>query len=184
MKIYTRSGDDGSTGLYGGGRVAKCDPRVEACGTVDELNAQLGVVRTLPLPKGFDDVLSALQNQMFDLGAELATPDAADHGTDALQEAQVARIEEWIDHFEAGLAPLRTFILPGGCPAAAGLHLARCVCRRAERQMVALAQLATVRMTILRFINRVGDLLFILARTANAEVGHPDVAWSRVTGKP
>jgi cob(I)alamin adenosyltransferase len=183
MKIYTRSGDDGSTGLYGGGRVAKCDPRIEACGTVDELNAQLGVVRTLPLPKGFDEVLGILQNQMFDLGAELATPDAAEFGTDALQAAHVTGVEEWIDHFEAGLAPLRTFILPGGSSAAAGLHLARCICRRAERQMVALAQLATVRETLLRYMNRVGDLLFVLARTANAEVGHSDVEWIKGTGK-
>lgn len=183
MKIYTRSGDDGSTGLYGGGRVAKCDSRIEAFGAVDELNAQLGVVRTLPLPKGFDEVLNVLQNQMFDLGAELATPDAAGFGTDALQESHVTQVEEWIDHFEAGLAPLRTFILPGGSPAAAGLHFARCVCRRAERQMVALAQAATVRETALKYMNRVGDLLFVLARTANAEVGKPDIAWSKSTGK-
>jgi cob(I)alamin adenosyltransferase len=179
MKIYTRTGDDGSTGLYGGGRVAKCDLRIEAFGIVDELNAQLGVVRALPLPKGFDEVLSILQNRMFDLGAELATPDAARHGTDSLQDAHVARVEDWIDHFEAGLAPLRTFILPGGSPAAAGLHLARCVCRHAERQMVALAQVAVVRETVLKYMNRVGDLLFVMARTANAEFGQSDVPWNK-----
>jgi cob(I)alamin adenosyltransferase len=181
MKIYTRSGDDGSTGLYGGGRVSKCDLRVETFGIVDELNAQLGVVRTLPLPKGFDEVLSILQNQMFDLGAELATPDAIGRGTDSLQDAQVARIEEWIDHFEAGLAPLRAFILPGGSPVAAGLHLARCVCRRAERQMVALSQVAPMRETVLKYMNRVGDLLFVMARSANAETGQADVPWNKLT---
>lgn len=181
MKIYTRIGDDGSTGLYGGGRIAKCDVRIEAFGSVDELNAQLGVVRALSLPKGFDEVLSIVQNQMFDLGAELATPDVAGRGTDFLQDAHVARIEEWIDHFEAGLAPLRTFILPGGSPVAAGLHLARCICRRAERRMVALAQGAVVRETVLKYMNRVGDLLFVMARTANAEIGQSDVPWNKKT---
>jgi cob(I)alamin adenosyltransferase len=183
MKIYTRSGDDGSTGLYGGGRVAKCDPRVEACGAVDELNAELGVVRTLPLPQGFDEVLGVLQNQMFDLGAELATPDAASLGTQVLEDTHVTAIEQWIDHFEAGLVPLRAFILPGGSPAAAGLHLARCICRRAERQMVALAQGTAVRQTVLKFVNRVGDLLFVLARSANAEAGQRDVEWTKGTKK-
>jgi cob(I)alamin adenosyltransferase len=183
MKIYTRSGDDGSTGLYGGGRVAKCDLRIEAFGAVDEFNAQLGVVRIAALPKGFDQVLSILQNQMFDLGAELATPDATNHSTQTLQDTHVKQIEDWIDHFEAGLAPLKTFILPGGSCAAAGLHLARCICRRAERQMVALAQIATVRETVLQYMNRVGDLLFVMARTANAEDGRPDISWSKATGR-
>jgi cob(I)alamin adenosyltransferase len=181
MKIYTRSGDDGSTGLYGGGRVSKCDLRIETFGIVDELNAQLGVVRALHLPKGFDEVLSTLQNQMFDLGAELATPDASSRGTASLQDAQVARIEGWIDHYEAGLAPLREFILPGGSPVAASLHFARCICRRAERRMVALAQVAEVRETALKYMNRVGDLLFVLARAANAEVGQADVPWTKIT---
>jgi cob(I)alamin adenosyltransferase len=183
MKIYTRSGDDGSTGLYGGGRVSKCDPRIDAFGAVDELNAQLGVVRAMGLPKGFDEVLDDLQNRMFDLGAELATPQAADYGTNVLRDSHVAQVEDWIDFFQAGLAPLRTFILPGGSQVAAGLHIARCVCRRAERQMVALAQLASVRDTVLKYINRVGDLLFVMARTANAEVGQPDRAWTKAIGE-
>ena len=164
MKIYTRSGDDGTTGLYGGGRVTKCDARIEAFGAVDELNAQLGVVRTLPLTTECDKILGVLQNQMFDLGAELATPDAAGLGTDTLQATQIEQVESWIDQFEATLPPLKTFILPGGSPAAAGLHFARCICRRAERQMVNLAQTASVREAPLKYMNRVGDLLFVMAR--------------------
>jgi cob(I)alamin adenosyltransferase len=180
MKIYTRTGDDGSTGLYGGGRVAKCDLRLQAVGAVDELNAQLGVARTLPLPRECDEILDTLQNQMFDLGAELATPDAVGRGTDSLQDAHVSQVEGWIDRFEAGLPPLQTFILPGGSPGAATLHLARCICRRAERQMVALSQVAGVRDIALRYINRVSDLLFVLARASNAELGQPDVTWKKV----
>lgn len=179
MKIYTRTGDDGSTGLYGGGRVAKCDPRIEAFGAIDELNAQLGVVRAIGLPKRFDDVISVLQNQMFDLGAELATPDAFSHGTEFLQDADIVRVEEWIDEFESTLAPLQTFILPGGTSSAAALHLARCICRRAEREMVALAAISTVRPTALQYMNRIGDFLFVLARAANAESGNADVAWQK-----
>jgi cob(I)alamin adenosyltransferase len=179
MKIYTRTGDDGSTGLYGGGRVAKCDPRIEAFGAVDELNAQLGVARAIGLPKRFDSVIAILQNQMFDLGAELATPDAVSHGTDYLQEADIAQVEHWIDEFESTLAPLQTFILPGGTPAAAALHLARCICRRAEREIVALGAASTVRPTTLQYMNRIGDFLFVLARSANAESGHADIAWQK-----
>jgi cob(I)alamin adenosyltransferase len=179
MKIYTRTGDDGSTGLYGGGRVAKCDPRIEAFGTVDELNAQLGLVRAAGLPEWIDVILEALQNRMFDLGAELATPNAAEHGTNYLLASDVAQVETWIDELEARLSPLQTFILPGGSPSAALLHLARCVCRRAERQVVALAQVSPVRELVIRYLNRVGDLLFVLARSVNQELGHPDVAWQK-----
>lgn len=180
MKIYTRSGDDGTTGLYGGGRVAKCDRRIEAIGAVDELNAQLGVVRAIGLSAVHDAVLGVLQNQMFDLGAELASPDAAGLGTGSLQDTHVGQIEEWIDQFEAALTPLKTFILPGGTLAAAALHVARSICRRAERQMVALGQTGDVRVTALKYVNRVGDLLFVMARTANAQSGQPDIAWGKV----
>ncbi|MDZ4657169.1 MAG: cob(I)yrinic acid a,c-diamide adenosyltransferase [Bythopirellula sp.] len=181
MKIYTCTGDDGSTGLYGGGRVSKCDPRVEAFGAVDELNAQLGVVRAGGLPEQFDSILYALQNRMFDLGAELATPDAAVRGTDYLQATDVAQVETWIDEQEALLPPLQTFILPGGSPSAAQIHLARCVCRRAERQVVALAQVSPVRELVIRYLNRVGDFLFVLARSVNQELSHADVAWQKRT---
>lgn len=181
MKIYTRSGDDGTTGLYGGGRVSKSDPRIEAIGAVDELNAYLGIVRTLPVSVQTDKVLSVLQNRMFDLGAELATLDAASRGTDALQDSHVAEVEQWIDQMEVELPPLQTFILPGGSPVAAGLHFARSVCRRAERHMVALSLIAPLRETALIYVNRVGDLLFVMARAANAEAGQPDVAWRKTS---
>ncbi len=181
MKIYTRTGDDGSTGLYGGGRVAKCDIRIDAIGVVDELNAQLGVVRTVGLPIRYDEVLAQLQNRMFDMGAELATPQAVERGTNYLQDADVARIESWIDEWEAPLAPLQSFILPGGTPAAAALHLARSVCRRAERQVVALAQTSPVRKLVIHYLNRVGDLLFVMARAINQELGHADVPWQKTT---
>lgn len=183
MKIYTRSGDDGTTGLYGGGRVAKSDPRIEAIGAVDELNAYLGIVRTLPVSPQADKILSVLQNRMFDLGAELATIDAASRGTDVLHNSHVAEVEQWIDEMEKQLSPLRAFILPGGSPVAAGLHFARAVCRRAERHMVALALIAPLRETALKYVNRVGDLLFVMARTANAEAGQPDVAWCKDPGQ-
>ncbi|QEG37297.1 cob(I)yrinic acid a,c-diamide adenosyltransferase [Bythopirellula goksoeyrii] len=179
MKIYTKTGDDGTTGLYGGGRVSKCDERIKACGTVDELNALLGVVRASGVSASVDKVLGHIQNQLFDLGAELATPDASSRGTDYLQDSDVAQLEAWIDQFDPALPELKTFILPGGSKAAAGIHLARSVCRRAEREMVALNQRSSLRNTILLYINRLGDLLFVLARTANAEVGVPDVAWQK-----
>jgi cob(I)alamin adenosyltransferase len=181
MKIYTRTGDDGSTGLYGGGRVPKSDLRVEAMGAIDELNAQLGVTRTLGLPDNYDSILELLQNQMLDLGAEIATPDAVERGTDFLQPKHVEQLEKWIDHFDAGLAPLQNFILPGGTPAAAALHLARCIARRAERHMVALAIAGQLRPLTVIYMNRVSDLLFVLARSVNADGGHPDVAWQKMT---
>jgi len=180
MKIYTRTGDDGSTGLYGGGRVAKCDPRIEAIGAVDELNAQLGMARAIGSPEQFDSIIAVLQNQMFDLGAELATPDPESCGTDYLQDADIAQVEQWIDKFESTLAPLQTFILPGGTPAAAALHLARCICRRAEREIVALSAISAIRPTALQYINRVGDFLFVLARSANAASNQLDIAWQKV----
>lgn len=183
MKIYTRTGDDGSTGLFGAGRVAKSDPRIEAFGAIDELNAQVGIARTLPLPPQCDEVLNALQNRMFDLGAELATPDANARGTASLQDTHVAEVERWIDQFESELPPLRAFILPGGSPGAAALHLARCICRRAERRVIALAQLANVRPTVLRYVNRVSDLLFVMARFTNAELGQTDVLWQKIPKK-
>ncbi len=179
MKIYTKTGDDGTTGLYGGVRVAKNDGRIEACGAVDELNAVLGVVRTNNLLQPIDQILAQLQNQLFDLGAELATPDASGKGTDYLQDTNVAQLEAWIDQLESVLPELKTFILPGGSPAAAWLHLARCVCRRAERCIVTLNQQSTLRKTVLLYVNRLGDLLFVMARTANAESGTSDVAWQK-----
>lgn len=179
MKIYTKTGDDGSTGLYGGERVAKCNPRIEAFGMVDELNALLGIVRLSSFSPSQDAILNQIQNRLFDLGAELATPDAAAKGTDLLQEADVAQLETWIDEFELQLPELKNFILPGGSPAAAWFHLARCVCRRMERQLVSLSQETAVRETVLHYVNRLGDLLFVLARSANAAADMADVPWQK-----
>ncbi|NOY42244.1 MAG: cob(I)yrinic acid a,c-diamide adenosyltransferase [Planctomycetes bacterium] len=177
MKIYTRAGDHGTTALLGGRKVAKCDAHICAVGTLDELNALLGVARAGKPQPQIDDVLLLLQNQLFDLGAELANPQADKPSTAALQDNDIAAIENRIDTFEKDLPALTTFILPGGCQTAATLHLARCVCRRAEREIVALSQEATVQETVLKYINRISDLLFVLARSANAAVGVSDVAW-------
>lgn len=182
MKIYTRSGDDGTTGLFGGGRVAKCNLRVEAYGSVDELNSVLGVVRSVGVSSDLDDILGRLQNQLFDLGAELATPDPAAKGTTFLVEADVDQVEGWIDRQTTLLPELTTFILPAGSQAAATLHLARSVCRRAERHVVDLARHESIRDTLLKYLNRVSDLLFVLARVANIESGTADTAWTKKPG--
>ncbi len=177
MKIYTRTGDQGATSLFGNQRVSKADLRIDAYGTIDELNAVLGLARAEGLSTRCNEVVLQLQNQLFDLGAELATSDPADRGTDFLQAEAIAAQEAIIDELEQGLAPLTAFILPGGTKGAATLHLARCVCRRAEREIVALAAEAKIREIVLRFINRTSDLLFVLARAVNAEAGTADVPW-------
>lgn len=181
MKIYTKTGDTGQTGLYAGPRVRKDDPRIEAYGAVDELNATLGVCRCETMPAEIDDLLAKIQNTLFDLGAELATPNPKDRGTELITPAQIELLEKAIDHFEAGLAPLKTFILPGGTRAAALLHLARTICRRAERRTVTLADQpgANVSTQTIIYLNRLGDLLFVLARSANASVNVGDVAWRK-----
>ncbi len=178
MKIYTRTGDTGQTGLFGGGRVAKDDARVAAYGEVDELNAALGVARAAGLG-GLDAWCQDLQDQLFTLGAALATP----RGTRA--EAHIPRIrEEWISAMETridtlqGELPAQThFILPGGTPGSAALHLARTVCRRAERSVVPLFRDGQVDEIALRFLNRLSDFLFVLARAANHRAGVKDVPW-------
>ncbi len=181
MKIYTRAGDQGTTALFGGGKVAKCEIRICAYGTLDELNAVLGVARAADLPSQIDGALFQLQNQLFDLGAELASPKSKERATEFIQEEDVNSLEKLIDSFEEGLPALTSFILPGGCPTAATLHLARCVCRRAEREIVALSHEATVREMVLKYVNRTSDLLFVLARSANAAAGVDDVPWKRST---
>jgi cob(I)alamin adenosyltransferase len=182
-KIYTRTGDTGDTGLFGSPRVRKDNLRIEAIGDVDELNAVLGVARAELARTGaaaeIDQVLARLQHQLFDVGAELATPDPAAGGTTLISDTQVAGLESVIDVHQARLEPLRQFILPGGSPTAAELHLARCVCRRAERRLVALAANAPIRGELLRYLNRASDLLFVLARAANSDAGEADVTWKR-----
>lgn len=177
MKIYTKTGDQGETGLFGGPRVRKDHPRIEAYGTVDELNALLGKVRSGALPKDIDSLLAIIQNELFDLGAELATPDPAKHGTNLLGSAQISALESAIDRYEATLEPLKQFILPGGTPAAADLHLARTVCRRAERHLITLAAIEPISADLIIYLNRLSDLLFVLARATNHLAGLPDTPW-------
>ncbi len=179
MKIYTRTGDSGMTGLIGGARVAKDDLRIAAYGAVDELNAALGLARAAELPADIDAVVALLQHELFTLGAELASPDAAPRGIDLLADAEVQWLEQTIDRFEAALPPLKQFILPGGAPTAAALHVARGAARRAEREMVSLSHTSAVRETAFKYINRASDLLFVLARAANAAAGVPDVPWDK-----
>ena len=179
-RIYTKTGDNGSTGLGDGTRVAKHDLRVEAYGTVDEANSALGLAR-LHTTGDFDAMLARIQNDLFDLGADLCTPETdRDLGYEPLRiiEKQVLRLENEIDALNANLAPLKSFILPGGTPAAAYLHLARTTARRAERLMTALASLdgETVGADALRYINRLSDLLFVASRVANGN-GKSDVLW-------
>ncbi len=182
-RIYTRTGDSGETGLFGGGRVRKDDLRVAAYGTVDELNAVLGVARgTLssePKLAEIDQFVVRVQHQLFNLGAELATPQPAAHGTNLVADADIAWLEQAIDGWEQSLAPLRTFILPGGSPATAHLHWARTVCRRAERLVVKLAANEPLRGEVIRYVNRLSDALFVAARAANHLAGVPDVAWKQ-----
>jgi cob(I)alamin adenosyltransferase len=183
-KIYTRTGDDGETGLFGGGRVRKDDLRIEAIGSVDELNAALGVVRAElsrggTAPADLDALVAQMQHRLFDVGAELASPRPSERGTNLVGDTNVSELEAAIDRFSAQLEPLREFILPGGVPLAAQLHLARCVCRRAERRLVQLIDREPIRGELLRYLNRLSDLLFVFARAANQANGAPDVTWQR-----
>lgn len=183
MKIYTRTGDAGSTGLFGGPRVSKDDARIEAYGTVDELNAALGCVRSVVAGGGFDETLDRqveqVQHELFSIGAELATPNPDEHGLRVIGTTHVARIESWIDDHESGLSPLKQFILPGGTHAASILHLARAICRRAERRVVTLGDQEGVEISdaVIVYLNRLSDYLFVLSREANSQAGIADVPW-------
>lgn len=181
MKIYTKTGDRGETGLFGGGRVPKDHVRVEAYGEIDELNAVLGLVRALePMPR-IDELVIPIQRDLFSIGALLATPDPAKMESQLakarLDDRRIAELEQAIDDCERELEPLRAFIVPGGTAKAAALHLARTVCRRAERRVVALAHSEAVPELVLRYLNRLSDLLFVLARVANRRAGSAEVSW-------
>jgi cob(I)alamin adenosyltransferase len=177
-KIYTRTGDDGSTGLGDGSRVPKDDARVEAYGTVDECNSAIGVVLAVPgLPPAAQEVLTGVQHDLFDLGGELCIP-----GHRAITEAHVTRLEEVLDGFNAGLPALKEFILPGGGPAAAACHVARTVCRRAERRVWTLARQDEVASLPLKYLNRLSDLLFVLARVLARHENGSEVLWRRNRG--
>ena len=181
MKIYTRTGDSGDTGLFGGGRVAKDDARVEAYGDVDELNAVLGMARAVERMPRIDEVLVLVQRDLFAIGALLATPDRdrmAQHLQKArIDERRIAELEQAIDDAESELEPLRAFILPGGTPKAAALHVARTVCRRAERHVVRLQHDVELPALVVIYMNRLSDLLFTLARLANRRAGAGEVTW-------
>jgi cob(I)alamin adenosyltransferase len=178
MKIYTRAGDDGRTGLLGAGRVSKASARVEAYGTVDELNAQLGVVRSMDSRGWFKEFLGLVQVQLFTLGAELATVDPRLLAQmPRVSEADVTRFEQWMDAFDAELSPLRAFVLPAGAALAAQLHVARTVCRRAERRVIALSAAEPIEGPLVKYLNRLSDLLFVLARVACRRAGAAEVEW-------
>ena len=180
MKIYTKTGDRGETGFFGGDRVLKSDPRVHAYGEVDELNAWLGVVRAhQDLGAAVLALLTDLQKDLFAIGARLADPSArlsAGTAKAAVGEHDIQRIEQWIDRLETELPPLRRFILPGGSQAGASLHVARTICRRAERAIVALGP-GSVEPQVMAYVNRLSDLLFVLARVANHRAGQPEIEW-------
>ena len=181
MKIYTRTGDRGETGLFGGGRVPKDHPRVAAYGDVDELNSAIGVVRATEPVSLHDDLLQSVQRDLFSIGGHLATPDP-DKVRKALARAElaegrVAEFERIMDEADAELPALRAFVLPAGTPKAAALHLARTVCRRAERSVIHLGHEAEVPELFVVYLNRLSDLLFTLARLANHRAGSGDVVW-------
>ncbi|MGQ4584624.1 cob(I)yrinic acid a,c-diamide adenosyltransferase [Lysobacter sp. F60174L2] len=172
-KIYTRTGDDGSTGLGDGSRVAKDSARVTAYGTIDEANSTIGLILASELPDDIRTVLVAIQHQLFDLGGELCIP-----GHAAIDDADIDRLEQHLDAFNEALPPLKDFILPGGGEAGARCHIARTVVRRAERETVALARLETVRPQAVRYLNRLSDLLFVLSRVLARASGHGEVLWN------
>ncbi|MDX1419160.1 MAG: cob(I)yrinic acid a,c-diamide adenosyltransferase [Rubricoccaceae bacterium] len=179
MKVYTRTGDDGTTGLFGGGRVAKSHPRIAAYGTVDETNAAIGMARAaLAGDTGrADAVLGRVQEELFVLGGDLSAPGETTYPVPRIEPHHVERLERDIDAFTSDLAPLKHFILPGGHPAAAALHLARTVCRRAERHVVETAAIEEVAVEPLHYLNRLSDLLFTLARWVNHATGAGDTEW-------
>jgi cob(I)alamin adenosyltransferase len=181
MKIYTRTGDSGETGLFGGGRVPKDHQRVAAYGDVDELNSAIGLARATEPAAFFDALLETVQRDLFSIGGHLATPDP-ERVAKALEKAslsagRIVEFEAAMDAADAGLPPLRAFVLPAGTPKAAALHLARTVCRRAERSTVGLARESEVPELFVVYLNRLSDLLFTLARLANHRGGSGDVTW-------
>ena len=180
MKIYTKTGDAGTTGLFGGARVGKDDLRVEAYGTVDELNAIIGVARAAGLPPDVETALSKVQEELFVVGAELATVAGKEEKLSMalVNSSDTSRLEQAIDAMEATLAPLRSFVLPGGSPGSAALHQARTVCRRAERSTLRASRESAIRSEVLVYLNRLSDFLFVAARRANHAAGIADVPWA------
>jgi cob(I)alamin adenosyltransferase len=183
IRIYTRTGDAGETGLFGGQRVNKDDPRVEAYGTVDELNSLLGLVRSHMEWPDLAELLTKIQRDLFTLGADLATPQETNPTRGGITISRIVgehveALESEIDRLEAELPPLTRFILPGGALVGGYLHLARSVCRRAERRCVTLARMTLLNPEILRYLNRLSDLLFVMARVVNRRLGMEDLTWN------
>ena len=178
MKIYTKTGDSGKTSLFGGTRVSKSSLRISAYGTVDELNSAVGVCRSHGLEGSLDAFLERVQSDLFRVGGELAAPEGSKpSGLVPLGEAETHALEEEIDRLDAGLPPLKNFVLPGGVPAAAAAHTARSICRRAERVVVELSEREKVRNEIVVYLNRLSDALFVAARRINALAGAPERTW-------
>jgi len=183
MRVYTRTGDDGETGLFGGPRVSKDAPRLEAYGTVDELNSTIGVASAALPHEDLVAWLQIVQSDLFDIGGELATPDLTGRIAKGqvvgprVTDEDVAKLEAWIDAMDTEIEPLTRFILPGGTLASAHLHVARTVCRRAERRVLSLARDAEVAPTVVRYLNRLSDCLFTMARVANARAGVAEPEW-------
>jgi len=171
-KIYTRTGDDGSTGLGDGSRIAKDSLRVDAFGDIDELNSHIGLLLTHDIPSNIQLLMTDIQHDLFDLGGEVCIP-----GREALNQDYVSRLENHLDELNADLKPLKEFILPGGSSAAAACHVARTVCRRAERRLVSLAHEESVSGPAMHYLNRLSDLLFVVARYLNHQAGLSDVLW-------
>ncbi len=176
-KIYTRSGDKGETGLADGSRVSKDSLRIEVIGEVDELNSHIGVIMSHPIPENVAACLEEIQQDLFHIGGELATP-----GRRSVTSEDVSALEEILDGFNRRLPPLKEFVLPGGGPAASACHLARAVCRRAERRLVTLAKGEAVSAELLRYVNRLSDLLFVLARVLVWQEGGAEVLWDSDRG--
>lgn len=177
MKIYTKTGDAGETGLFGGARVQKDHLRIQSYGTLDELNAAIGIATATDssfLPEEF----SGIQAEIFQLGAELATPADKKVSTALIEPAEIEKLEHSIDAMEKELSPLKTFILPGGTLLAAQLHLARTICRRAERELVVLNRVQPLRPAVLQYVNRLSDFLFVASRFANHSANIPDIPWN------
>ncbi len=179
MKIYTKQGDQGETGLLGGERVSKDHLRIRAYGTLDELNAAVGLgISAAATPAEWATRLCRVQGEIFQLGAELATPRGKATAAAVIDTSEVDRLEQEIDIMEKGMTPLRSFILPGGTLASAHLHLARTICRRAERELVVLHRAESQRAVVMQYVNRLSDYLFVVARFVNAQAGIPDIAWN------
>lgn len=178
MKIYTKTGDKGETSLFGGGRVSKVSPRLKSYGTVDELNSSIGVARSCKLSAKGDEICEQIQNELFILGADLATPpDTRVKRVKRISEDHITGLENHIDSLQEALPPLKFFILPGGSPGGAALHLARTICRRAERETVACLSEDDISMTTVKYLNRLSDLLFVLARYENKMANVSETAW-------